>query len=169
MDNRRSESQNGGMSALDDLITLVRAKNLQMGFAESCTGGLASSLLTAKAGVSDIFAGSVVCYSNALKMKLLGVQSSSLEKFGAVSETVVREMVKGARAQLGVGFAAAVTGIAGPLGGTTEKPVGTVWFACVGPQFELAVKKNFSGDRQQIQEQSAHFLFEFLLNAIRQH
>lgn len=97
--------------------------------AESCTGGWIGKTMTDVAGSSAWFAGGAVSYSNQLKQKMLGVRATTLAKQGAVSEAVVREMAEGALATLGGDIAIAVSGIAGPDGGTAEKPVGTVWFA----------------------------------------
>ncbi|NJC27723.1 competence/damage-inducible protein A [Neolewinella antarctica] len=101
--------------------------------AESCTGGTMASMLTGNAGSSAYFLGGAVTYSNALKNALLGVQLSTIEEFGAVSEQTVREMAEGARKNLRADYAIAASGIAGPDGGTEEKPVGTIWLAVAGP------------------------------------
>ncbi len=108
---------------------LLRAKKWTMATAESCTGGKVAQLITSISGSSEYFAGSAITYSNALKMNLLGVRADTLEEQGAVSEATVREMVQGAVTRLGVNVAVAISGIAGPTGGTPEKPVGLVWFA----------------------------------------
>ncbi|HVC63920.1 MAG TPA: CinA family nicotinamide mononucleotide deamidase-related protein [Candidatus Dormibacteraeota bacterium] len=116
-----------------DLAALVldraRAKGLRLGAAESCTGGLVGGRLTEVPGSSDVFMGAVVCYHNDLKTSLLGVPSTVIAAEGAVSEAVARAMAAGARARLAVDAAVAVTGIAGPGGGTEAKPVGTIWLA----------------------------------------
>lgn len=153
---------------LDKLVHALRDHNLTVGFAESCTGGLLSSLLTEQSGVSDIFMGSVVSYSNQVKINLLGVQETSLKQFGAVSETVAQEMANGVVRNLKAGVAVAITGIAGPSGGTAEKPVGTVCFAVAGSILDKSVEKaktttkKFAGDRKSVQMQSAQFGMEFL-------
>lgn len=110
-------------------VGLLRSKGLSFASAESCTGGAIASAITSVAGCSDVMMGAVVAYDNSVKQNVLGVKASTLEKYGAVSEEVVREMVAGVSERLGVGCAVATSGIAGPGGGTPEKPVGTVWVA----------------------------------------
>ena len=108
---------------------LLRKKKLTVSTAESCTGGSIAARLTSIAGSSEYFNGSVVAYSNDVKMGLLHVSTETLERYGAVSEQTVIEMVKGAMKALKTDCAVATSGIAGPGGGTPEKPVGTVWIA----------------------------------------
>lgn len=105
-------------------------KGLTIGTAESCTGGLVSSKIVKTSGSSAYFQGSVTTYSNELKNRLLGVSMDTLNTFGAVSEQTVKEMVIGANRHLGVDVSVAISGIAGPTGGSEEKPVGTIWIAC---------------------------------------
>lgn len=132
--------------------TVLRDKKLTLGFAESCTGGLLSSLFTEQAGVSDVFLGSVISYDNKVKEKFLKVSAESLKNFGAVSKEVAREMADGAQKALEVSVAVAITGIAGPSGGTDKKPVGTVFISVAGLQSETKVfAHHFGGDRKQIQ------------------
>lgn len=133
-----------------------------MAFAESCTGGKLSSAVTEIPGASEVFMGSIVAYANTAKEALLSVSKNSLEKYGAVSEAVALEMAKGARNTMKTNWGVAITGIAGPKGGTPEKPVGTVCFAVVGPNFEEAVTKHFLGSRLEIQSQSVNYAREFL-------
>lgn len=121
------------------LVRLLREKNLDFATAESCTGGAVSQAVTSVAGCSDVMRGGVVAYHNDVKRDVLGVSESSLEAYGAVSEAVVREMVCGVARSLGAGCAVATSGIAGPGGGTEEKPVGTVWVA-VKVKDDVAVK-----------------------------
>ncbi|TDE15531.1 competence/damage-inducible protein A [Dyadobacter psychrotolerans] len=119
---------------LESVIGALLTKHeATIGTAESCTGGFLAQRLTSLAGSSRYFEGSVVSYSNFLKMKLLGVQEETLETYGAVSEQTAREMAEGARKVLNTTYAISTTGIAGPDGGTPEKPVGTVWIACATP------------------------------------
>ncbi len=108
---------------------MLRARGKTLSTAESCTGGYVAHKMTSIAGSSDYFEGGVVTYSNALKHQLLRVKSETLEQYGAVSEAVVREMAQGAVRLLGADIAVAISGIAGPGGGTEEKPVGTIWMA----------------------------------------
>lgn len=121
----------------DELETVIGSLLVQhqatVGTAESCTGGFVANQITNVPGASQYFEGSVVSYSNAVKMNVLGVSPQTLEAYGAVSEQTAREMAEGARKVLNTTFAISTTGIAGPDGGTAEKPVGTVWIACATP------------------------------------
>lgn len=126
---------------------LLVAKKATVGLAESCTGGLIAHRLTSNAGSSAYFKGGIVAYSNALKQNLLGVKATTLAERGAVSEQTVREMVAGVLQKMETDYAVAVSGIAGPGGGTAEKPVGTIWVA-VGNQEKIIAKKyQFARDR----------------------
>ena len=126
---------------------------LMMATAESCTGGGIAQTLTEISGSSQWFDSGVVTYSNEAKQRLLGVPSQLIEACGAVSESVAIAMAEGAAQQEGVDLAVAVTGIAGPTGGTAEKPVGTVWIAwCLPNNRSVARCFNFHGDRQAIRQ-----------------
>lgn len=116
-------------SLSEQLGELLRLKSLFMGTAESCTGGRIANMITLVAGSSDYFAGGVVSYSNEVKHHVLGVSEDSLRQYGAVSREVVEQMALGAIRTLGCDCSVATSGIAGPGGGTPEKPVGTVWIA----------------------------------------
>lgn len=109
------------------LINILREKRMNISFAESCTGGNVASLITKVAGASDVFKGSVVCYSNEVKQEILKVSTHTLQTYGAVSEECVREMVIGVKELMKTDVALSISGIAGPTGGTPEKPIGTVW------------------------------------------
>ena len=109
------------------IIALATEKGLTIGTAESCTGGLIGGAITALPGSSAVFKGSIVAYDNSIKTKLLGVSPSVIGKYGAVSEKTAERMAAGAVERLAVDIAVSVTGIAGPGGGTEDKPVGTVW------------------------------------------
>lgn len=126
---------------------LLLEKGWQLATAESCTGGAVAQRITAVAGASGYFKGSVVAYDNAIKTALLGVSDNTLAAHGAVSEATVREMAEGARARLGVAVAVATSGIAGPGGGTAEKPVGTIWMACATPTGTVSRQINFDRGR----------------------
>jgi nicotinamide-nucleotide amidase len=110
-------------------VNILRSKGMTVACAESCTGGLVAKRFTDIAGCSDVFMGGCVTYSNESKVKLLGVDAETLEKYGAVSEQVALQMARGVRMRLGTNVGISTTGIAGPGGGTPEKPVGTVWIA----------------------------------------
>lgn len=151
---------------LQELIRSLRNQKLTVGFAESCTGGALSAFLTEQSGVSDIFLGSVVSYSNEAKVDLLGVRRDTLMQEGAVSETVARQMAHGVRRQLKTDWSVAITGIAGPTGGTPSKPVGTVCIAIAGPGFEDSRKELFSGDRKTIQMTSVDYAVAWLSSVL---
>lgn len=131
------------------------AKKWKLAVAESCTGGWVAKRITAVAGASDYFDRGFITYSNRAKMELLKVPGDLLESHGAVSEPVARAMAEGARLQAGVNVALAITGIAGPTGGTPEKPVGTVFISCATPEETLVEKHFFRGSREVIQESAA--------------
>ncbi len=136
------------------LVGELLAAGKTVSTAESCTGGWIAKSLTDNAGSSGCFAYGLVSYSNGAKESLLGVNSATLEEHGAVSEATVKEMVDGALRLSGADFAAAVSGVAGPDGGSEEKPVGTVWFAWAArtndqPEID-AEKRHLKGDRDQI-------------------
>ncbi len=126
---------------------LLSEKRLTLGTAESCTGGHLAHLVTSVPGSSAYFMGSVIAYSNQVKTDLLGVRASTLEKHGAVSEQTVIEMSSNVRARLGTDFGLATSGIAGPGGGTPQKPVGTIWIACAGPEGVETRKLSLSKSR----------------------
>jgi nicotinamide-nucleotide amidase len=151
------------MSLQQAVGQLLQEKQLTFGTAESCTGGYIAHLITTVPGASSYFLGSAVTYSNEMKMKLLDVPQSILEAEGAVSEATVRAMATGARAALGVAVAVAVSGIAGPGGGTPEKPVGTVWVAVSDGRRTIAAKQIFGRDRTK----NIHLSAIFALNMVR--
>jgi nicotinamide-nucleotide amidase len=138
-------------------IVLERARRggLSIGAAESCTGGLVGERLTEVPGSSDVFVGAVVCYANRLKTELLEVPARLIDAHGAVSEEVARAMAEGALRRLGVALAVSVTGIAGPTGGSAEKPVGTVWFAVASRARTEARRVVFLGSRREVRERAA--------------
>lgn len=132
----------------------LKEKDLTLAAAESCTGGLLSALLTDVSGSSEWFTGAVVAYANSVKESLLGVPADILEEHGAVSEPVVRAMARGVRDLLRVDLAAAVSGIAGPTGGTKEKPVGLVCFGWAREGKTMVRNLHFSGTRKEVKLQS---------------
>lgn len=128
---------------------LLKVRRATLATAESCTGGRIAALITAQPGASAYFKGGIVAYSNDLKVQTLGVSLGDIEKFGAVSKAVVEQMAQGARRTLQVDYAVASSGIAGPDGGTPEKPVGTVWVAVATPREVFSHKLNFGNDRER--------------------
>jgi nicotinamide-nucleotide amidase len=157
------------LERLQILIKTLRDRKLTVGFAESCTGGQLSGFLAEQAGVSDIFLGSVVSYSNEVKCSLLQVRRDTLMNEGAVSENTALQMAHGVRKQIQCDWSAAITGIAGPTGGSSYKPVGTVCFAVSGPNFERSTTKVFQGSRAEVQQQSVDFAVQFLIDGINNH
>ena len=139
----------------DALLARCRQKGLMLVTAESCTGGLIAALLTEIPGSSDVFERGFVTYSNASKTQMLGVDADLIAESGAVSEPVAAAMAQGARKKSGVALAVAVTGIAGPSGGSAEKPVGTVIIAVVSENNTTVQTFHFSGDRNAVRLQSA--------------
>jgi len=138
----------------DDLaelvLTLCRERGLTIATAESCTGGLLGARITAIPGSSAVYRGGVVAYDNAIKTKLLAVRDASLREHGAVSEQVAREMAEGCARALATDIGIGITGIAGPGGGTADKPVGTVWIAVAGLGETRSLGRVYVGDREEI-------------------
>ncbi len=137
------------------VLSLARARGLRVAAAESCTGGLVSARLTSVPGSSDVFAGGVVAYSNAVKTRALGVAEDLLAAHGAVSTEVAEAMAEGARRELGADLAVAVTGVAGPGGGTPTKPVGLVHLHAAGPAGGRTRTLDLPGGREQIRARAA--------------
>jgi PncC family amidohydrolase len=135
---------------------LLRARSAKLVVAESCTGGLLCARITSVSGASDYLDRALVTYSNQAETDLLGVSEALLAAHGAVSEPVAAAMARGARDRAGGDVALAITGIAGPTGGSPEKPVGTVFIACTSRHGTVVNERHFTGNRQQIQEKSAH-------------
>ena len=136
-----------------DVGRMLIEKGLTLATAESCTGGAIGALLTGLAGSSSWFSGGVISYSNSVKTNLLGVAPSLIENYGAVSQEVVEAMAKGGRKAMGTDLCVAVSGIAGPAGGSVEKPIGTVWVAwCDGNNAVTSKLYQLSGDRHEVQK-----------------
>jgi len=146
-------------------ILSVNAKTLAA--AESCTGGAIASKITSLAGASKYFRGGVVAYSNEVKECTLRVQHATLEQHGAVSEATVVEMAQGVRQQLGADYGVATSGIAGPSGGTADKPVGTVWMAVAGPKGVYSQMKKYGDDRLRTIERACNEVFSMLIHQIK--
>ena len=144
---------------VEQLASALTARGWTMATAESCTGGLIGGACTDRAGSSDWFERGFVTYSNAAKTELLGVPADLIAAHGAVSEPVARAMAAGARAHAPVQLAVAVTGVAGPSGGSAEKPVGTVWFGWATPEGVFTERQRFDGDRAAVRRATvAHAL-----------
>ena len=150
-------------SQRDQLVKTLLSSGQTLGLAESCTGGLLSSILTEVPGVSEFFKGSVISYAGSVKVNILGVPRPLIQALGEVSEPVARSMAKGARQVLESDWALSVTGIAGPSGGSEEKPVGTVCFGLEGPGESWQSTQIFKNSgRADIQRQSALFALTLL-------
>jgi nicotinamide-nucleotide amidase len=148
------------------LAAHLREQGKVLATAESCTGGWIGKVLTDLPGSSDWYAGGVISYSNQAKRDILGVPASILDEHGAVSEPVVLAMARGAREVTGADAAIAVSGVAGPGGGTAEKPVGLVWFAWSLGERDWAKKVQFDGDREAIRRQAVELGIRTLLFAL---
>ena len=153
-----------------DLASIVLDRCRELGqtiaVAESCTGGLLGARLTAIPGSSDVVRGGVIAYANDVKRDLLAVDERSLHSHGAVSEEVVREMAEGARSRVKASIGIAITGIAGPAGGTPEKPVGTVWIAVALPEGTRALLLRLIGDREEIRRRATQSSLEMVRRAL---
>ena len=144
------------------VLDQLRGRKVRLVVAESCTGGVLSGRITAVPGASEVFIGGVVAYDNVVKSGTLDVPPELLDQYGAVSEQVVSAMAEGVQRQFAVDAALAVTGIAGPTGGTAEKPVGTVWLAARYRSESRALKRMFPGDRNEIRARSAQAALDLL-------
>jgi nicotinamide-nucleotide amidase len=148
---------------MEDVVAdLLAARRATVAVAESCTGGLVAAKLVNVQGISDYLLEGVVAYSNASKVRLLGVAEDLIRAHGAVSEPVVRAMAEGVRTRSGADFGLAVTGIAGPGGGSPDKPVGTAWMALTDSSGTLAAREIFTGDRPLIRERAANYVLNML-------
>ena len=148
---------------------LLRARGATVVTAESCTGGLIGSLLTDVSGSSDYYLGGVISYANEVKQGILGVSAGTLATAGAVSRDAVLQMARGARHLLGADFCLAVTGIAGPTGGTPEKPVGLVYIALAGADVERCEQHVWDGDRRHNKMASAQQALQMLIHHLEEH
>ena len=150
-------------------LTLGRAlekRGWRLATAESCTGGWIAKAVTDVAGSSHWFDGGIVSYSNSAKLALLGVPSDVLAAHGALSEETVRAMVEGARSRFAADLAVAVSGVAGPGGGTADKPVGTVHFAWAAPGGVTAARRIFAGSRESVRRQTVALALERLVEIV---
>ncbi len=137
-----------------EIIQKLKENQATISFAESCTGGRIASAFTAISGASSVLNGSVVSYANEIKSSWLGVKEQTLIEHGAVSEQCVAEMLSGILQMASADYAIAVSGIAGPTGGTAEKPVGTVYIGIASKNKKLIEKHLFEGEREAVQEQA---------------
>jgi nicotinamide-nucleotide amidase len=151
----------------DVLVRELVEQKLRLATAESCTGGMIGSLITDVSGSSAAYVGGAIVYANAEKERQLGVRAETLAAHGAVSEETVREMAEGARARFGVDLAVAVSGIAGPDGGTPEKPVGTVWLAVASPRGVATKHLTWPGSRDQVRTLAAWWALAMVREALR--
>lgn len=151
----------------EELVEILTKKQYKITTAESCTGGLVAATIVNVSGASEVFQAGFVTYANEAKEKELGVKSETLQTYGAVSEKTAKEMAIGcaahAKAQVGI----STTGIAGPGGGTAEKPVGLVYIGCAVRSNVYVEKNLFSGDRQQVRRQAADRAIGFALECIK--
>lgn len=150
-----------------EVVELLIQRGLKVTSAESCTGGLFAAHITSVSGSSECFEGSFVTYSNEIKHRMINVREETLEKYGAVSEECVLEMAENIRKIMKSDIAIAISGIAGPSGGTDDKPVGLVWICLAAEGYIKAYKNIFSGDRQEVREQSVMFSLNLIENFIK--
>jgi nicotinamide-nucleotide amidase len=148
------------------IVGLLTRRKETLALAESCTGGFIANQITNIPGASKMFKGGVVTYSNEAKEKFLGVRAETLKRYGAVSEQVAAEMASGARKQFNADYAIAVTGIAGPTGGTREKPTGTVFIAVTGKFGTVVERKLNQFDRQKFKRITTRQALELLKKQI---
>lgn len=151
---------------MNTLTQLLQQKNLSISVAESCTGGSLSALLSAKSGASSYFDRGFIAYSNQAKIDMLEVSVQMLDEFGAVSEQIALEMARGVVKHSNSDIAVAITGIAGPTGGSKDKPVGTVCFSfCVFSEC-FTTTKHFNGNRAKVVQHSVDFVIQTLINEL---
>ncbi len=157
----------GHLSLADEVVRLLNERKMTLGFAESCTGGLIASRITDVAGSSAVFWGGIVSYDNSVKINVLGVPEEVIKNHGAVSGKCAEAMAQGAKRVLNVDIAGSVTGIAGPGGGSAEKPVGTVFMAVTTPDGKVKVSEHhFRGDRQMVRNRTAAVLLLEIYKAL---
>ena len=150
----------------EKVVARLKEKGWQVTCAESCTGGMIAATLVNVAGVSDVFMESYVTYANASKHKLIGVKEETLETFGAVSRQVAEQMAEGAAKAASAQTAVAVTGIAGPDGGTPDKPVGLVYIGCFVDGKTVVTENHFEGSRMEIRKQTTQAALTLLYNCL---
>ncbi len=153
----------------EKIAPLLKKKHLKIATAESCTGGLIGHTITGVPGSSEYYEGGIISYSNEMKMRFLGVREQTLKEHGAVSEQTAREMSEGVRKATGADIGISTTGIAGPGGGTEEKPVGLVYIS-LATEGETKVEKHiFHGNREENKEHTCRAALSLLLNYLEKH
>lgn len=151
----------------EELVEMLMGKGLVISTAESCTGGMVASKIINVSGVSQVYREGFITYANEAKMKYLGVRAETLEISGAVSEETVREMAAGCAANTGADVTIVTSGIAGPEGGTEEKPVGLVYFACYYNEKIVVKREIFKGSRMEVREQATEYVIKLALDTIK--
>ena len=159
-------SERHSRALAQELVATLLARGETLGLAESCTGGRIATAITSVPGCSEMFLGGVVTYANSTKHNLLGVHTATLNKHGAVSPEVASAMASGARRMLGCHWSIAVSGIAGPGGGSAEKPVGTVFIGVASPAGVEVRRFRFPGGRTAVKWQSAQAALDMLRRAL---
>lgn len=163
------EKEQSCLQPQESVAKLLQERKLTLSCAESCTGGMISARLVSVPGISEVYQCGVVTYANKAKRKLLDVRKKTLRKYGAVSAQTAGEMARGATRNLGTDVSIAVTGIAGPGGGTPQKPVGLVYIGCC-VQGKVKVQEcHFTGDRTQVREAAAEEALRFLEKCVRKY
>ncbi len=152
--------------SLEELFAHLLAHQATISIAESCTGGLVSATFLDMSGASACYNEGYVTYANEAKMRLLGVSKETLENYGAVSSACAKEMAEGVKSAALATYGISTTGIAGPTGGTPEKPVGTVYIGCAGPHFSEAFHHVFEGDRTCVRQQATAAAFSHMMDCI---
>jgi PncC family amidohydrolase len=160
--------RNARLDALaSELASALGESGSSLSCAESCTGGLAAAAITDIPGASGFFLGGLVAYSNAAKERLLAVPAATIDAHGAVSAETAIAMAGGAASAFGSDYAFSITGIAGPGGGSSDKPVGTVWFGFRSPGSTVSASAFFTGDRQAVRDAAAEFALDRMAAIVR--
>jgi len=157
-------SQGDELAAL--VLDMCRERGLRIATAESCTGGMLGALITKIPGSSDVYVGGIIAYANEVKVSQLGVREATLAEYGAVSEQVAREMAEGAQRALGTSLGVGITGIAGPGGGSPEKPVGTVWIAVSGIGDTRSTGRVYVGDREEVRQRATQASLDLIRRSL---
>ena len=162
-----SEKESNSTERIEKTVcSLLTEAGLKLATAESCTGGMVAQKITSVAGASECFECGVVTYSNEQKKRLLGVRPDTLSRFGAVSRETALEMCRGIKETAGADFGIGITGIAGPGGGTAEKPVGLVYIGICGENIHEAYEFHFTGSRDEVRQSAANAALRMVAEAI---